>query len=138
MDAHVHDFLPLAAKIAREFGPIPGLSFPEVELAAQEALAHAARLFDPAKGDFPAYAATAMRNALRDLRDRQIRHHRHHIYNLDATTDPSTNSPGPRIGRIPAGDVPVADEAAASESRERLNQALAARTQNEYCCRLFP
>jgi hypothetical protein len=34
MNADVHEFLPLAAKIAREFGPIPGLSFQEVELAA--------------------------------------------------------------------------------------------------------
>jgi hypothetical protein len=30
MNADVHEFLPLAAKIAREFGPIPGLSFPDI------------------------------------------------------------------------------------------------------------
>jgi hypothetical protein len=120
VNADVHEFLPLAAKIAREFGDIPGLPLAEIELTAQEALAHAARLFDPAKGDFPAYAATAMRNALRDLRDRQIRHHRHHVYNLDGTTDASATSPGPRIGQVPAGNVPIADEAAAIESRERL------------------
>lgn len=128
MDEHVHELLPLAAKIAREFGHIPGLSFSEREMAAQEALAHAARLFDPAKGDFAAYAATAMRNALRDLRDRQNRHHRHHIYDLDITTDLSATSPAPRVERIPAGNVPVADDAAAGESRERLNRALAGLT----------
>ena len=128
MDNKLNELLPLAARIAREFSDIPGLSFPEIEMTAQEALAHAARLFDPAKGDFPAYAATAMRNALRDLRDRQIRHHRHHIYTLDATTAASATSPGPRVGQIPAGNTPVADEAAALESSERLNLALAALT----------
>lgn len=66
MEERVNELLPLAAKIAREFSNIPGLPHAEIELAAQEALAHAARLFDPAKGDFTAYAARAMRNALRD------------------------------------------------------------------------
>lgn len=128
MNGDVREFLPLAAKVARDFGPITGLAFPEIELTAQEALAHAARLFDPAKGDFAAYAATAMRNALRDLRDRQIRHHRHHLYNLDPTTDPSATTPEPRKHRIPAEHIRVADEAAANESSERLNLALAALT----------
>lgn len=53
MPTRVTELLPLAAKIAREFDNIPGLPFAEVELSAQEALAHAARLFDPAKGDLP-------------------------------------------------------------------------------------
>ena len=67
METRVIELLPLAAKIAREFGNIPGLPHAEIELAAREALAHAARLFDPAKGDFTAYAARAMRNTLHDL-----------------------------------------------------------------------
>jgi DNA-directed RNA polymerase specialized sigma subunit len=80
MEIQVKELLPLAAKIAREFDNIPGLPHAEIEIVAQEALARAARLFDPAKGDFAAYAATAMRNSLRDLHDRQMRHHQHHIY----------------------------------------------------------
>jgi RNA polymerase sigma factor (sigma-70 family) len=128
MDNKLDGFLPLAARIAREFSDIPGLPLAEIELTAQEALARAARFFDPAKGDFAAYAATAMRNALRDLRDRQIRHHRHHVYNLDATTESSATTPGPRVEQIPAGNAPVFDEAAALESSERLNRALAVLT----------
>jgi DNA-directed RNA polymerase specialized sigma subunit len=61
MDERVYELLPLATKIAREFKNIPGLPHAEIEMAAQEALAHAARLFDPAKGDFATYAARAMR-----------------------------------------------------------------------------
>ena len=91
MEARANELLPLAAKIAREFDSIPGLPHAEIEIAAQEALARAARSFDPTKGDFAVYAATAMRNALRDLHDRQARHHRHHVYNLDVTVN--RNSP---------------------------------------------
>jgi DNA-directed RNA polymerase specialized sigma subunit len=83
MEKMVNEFLPLAAKIAREFSNIPDLHHAEIELAAQEALANAARLFDPDKGEFTAYAARAMRNALRNLYKKQVRHHQHHIYDLD-------------------------------------------------------
>ena len=94
MEARVIELLPLAAKIAREFENIPGLPQSDIEMTAQEALARAARSFDPAKGDFAAYAATAMRNALRDLHERQARHHRHHIYNLDVTATSSDTARG--------------------------------------------
>jgi len=67
MEERVNQLLPLATNIAREFDNIPGLPHAEIELAAHEVLAHAARLFDPAKGDFAAYAARAMRNSLREL-----------------------------------------------------------------------
>jgi len=50
---------------------------------AQEALAAAGRQFDPSKGDFTAYAAQAVRNALRSLYEKQVRHHHHHAYVLD-------------------------------------------------------
>ena len=76
METQLLHLLPLATKIAKEFHNIPGLPHAETELVAQEALARAARLFDPAKGDFTAYAARAMRNTLRDLYERQVRHHR--------------------------------------------------------------
>ena len=118
----MNELLPLAAKIAREFDNVPGLPHAEIEMAAQEALARAASLFDPAKGDFSAYAARAMRNALRDLYDRQLRHHQHHIYDLDV---PATLSSDPRIQAVQALHAkPVDQDAAALESRNRLEQAM--------------
>jgi len=123
MEAQVKELLPLAAKIAREFDNIPGLPHAEIEMAAQEALARAARLFDPAKGDFSAYAARAMRNALRDLYDRQLRHHQHHVYDLNA---PATLSSEPRVQALPAlNEKSAHQDAAALESGKRLEQALA-------------
>ena len=124
MEARVIELLPLAAKIAREFENIPGLPFAEIELAAQEALAHAARLFDSAKGDFTAYAARAMRNVLRDLYERQVRHHQHHVYDLDVPTSFSATSAEARVQKIPSEAEPLADQAAALESGKRLGQAL--------------
>lgn len=82
-DAEIAKFLPLARHIARDFTNIPGLSLAEIEIQAQEALAAAARQFDPAKGNFTAYASQAVRNALRSLYQRQVRHHKHHAYVLD-------------------------------------------------------
>jgi RNA polymerase sigma factor (sigma-70 family) len=124
MEERVNELLPLAAKIAREFSNIPGLPHAEIELAAQEALAHAARLFDPAKGDFTAYAARAMRNALRDLYERQVRHHQHHVYDLDLPATQFT-TPEARIQQVPALDFPLADQAAAAlESGKRLEMAM--------------
>jgi RNA polymerase sigma factor (sigma-70 family) len=128
MEARVNEFLPLAAKIAREFGNIPGLPDAEIELTAQEALAHAARLFDPAKGDFAAYAARAMRNALCDLYERQVRHHQHHVYNLDVPITQSATNPEARVQQVPARDRPLADHAAALESGKRLEIAMSTLT----------
>ncbi len=123
MEKWVIELLPLAAKISREFSNIPGLPHAEIEMAAQEALARAVSLFDPAKGDLTAYAARAMRNALRDLYDRQLRHHQHHVYDLDV---PATLSSEPRIQAVPAlNGKPADQDAAALESGKRLEQALA-------------
>ena len=124
MEARVNELLPLATEIAREFSNIPGLPHAEIELAAQEALAHAARLFDPTKGDFTAYASRAMRNTLRDLYERQIRHHQHHVYNLDLPATQYATTPEARIQQVPAPNV-LTDQAAALESSERLEQAMA-------------
>lgn len=125
MEAQAIGLLPLAAKIAREVANIPGLPHAEIELAAQEALAHAARLFNPAKGDFTAYADRAMRNTLRDLYERQVRHHQHHVYDLDLPATLSTTTPEARVQQIPAADVPMADHAAAAlESGKRLELAM--------------
>jgi len=38
MDAEIEKLLPLARHIARDFSDIPGLSLPEIEIHAQEAL----------------------------------------------------------------------------------------------------
>ena len=123
MENQMLQLLPLATKIAREFHNIPGLPHAEIELAAQEALAHAARLFDAAKGDFTAYAARAMRNTLRDLYERQVRHHRHHVYNLDLPVTQSGTTPEARIQQVPSPNA-LTDQAAALESSERLEQAM--------------
>lgn len=128
MEAQVIQLLPLAAKIAREFDNIPGLPYAEIELAAQEALGHAARLFDPAKGDFTAYAARAMRNTLRDLYERQVRHHQHHVYDLDLPVTQFATTPEARIQQVPARDRPLADHAAALESGKRLEMAMSTLT----------
>lgn len=125
MAERVNELLPLASKIAREFSNILGLPHAEIELTAQEALAHAARLFDPAKGDFAVYAACAMRNRLRDLHERQLRHHQHHIYDLDLPITQSATTQEARVQQVPARDRPLADQAAALESGKRLEQAMA-------------
>ncbi len=125
MEERVNELLPLAAKIAREFSNIPGLPHAEIDLAAQEALANAARHFDPSKGDFTAYASRAMRNALRDLYERQARHHRHHIYDLDLPITESATHPEARVQQIQDAAFPLAYEAAAAlESAERLKLAM--------------
>jgi len=123
MEKMVNEFLPLAAKIAREFSNIPGLPHAEIELAAQEALANAARLFEPEKGELTAYAARAMRNALRDLYEKQVRHHQHHVYDLDIPATQFT-TPEARIQQVPAQGASLPDLAAALESRKRLETAI--------------
>jgi RNA polymerase sigma factor (sigma-70 family) len=120
----VLELLPLAAKIAREFANIPGLPHSEIEMAAQEALANAARLFDPSKGEFTAYASRAMRNALRDLYERQVRHHQHHVYDLDLPATQAT-SPEARVQQVAGSEAPLPDLAAAMESMRRLQAAMA-------------
>ena len=68
METLVKELLPLATKIAREFDNISGLPHAKIEMAAQQALARAARLFDPTKGDFSAYAAiTTLRERVESM-----------------------------------------------------------------------
>ena len=125
MEALVNSALGLAAKIAREFRDIPGLPHAEIEITAREALARAAAGYDPQKGIFEAYAATAIRNALRDLRERQMRHHRHHAYILDETTA-GEDSDRPKFrDKIPAASPPIGHQAAFAESRALLDRAMA-------------
>jgi RNA polymerase sigma factor (sigma-70 family) len=125
MEALVNSALGLAAKIAREFRDIPGLPHAEIEMTAREALARAAAGYDPQKGAFEAYAATAIRNALRDLRDRQARHHRHHAYILDETTT-GDDSDRPKFrDKLPASSPPIDHQVALAESRALLARAMA-------------
>jgi RNA polymerase sigma factor (sigma-70 family) len=83
MQPDIEPHLHLACRLAREFSNIPGLGFAEIEMTAQEALARAFSHHDASKGEFPPYAAQAIRNALKSLYDKQVRHHRHHSYILD-------------------------------------------------------
>jgi len=125
MDAEIEKLLPLARHIARDFSNIPGLSLPEIEIHAQEALAAAGCKFDPIKGDFTAYASQAVRNALRSLYERQLRHHQHHAYVLDqpggmqsTQTDLVQNTPD-------KGQESVATKVSRAESIAALNKAMA-------------
>ena len=112
IEERINELLPLAARIAREFSNIPGLPHAEIEIVAQEALTRAAHAFDSTKGDFTAYASTAMRNALRDLYERQCRHLRHHLltgkfpYRFDPKRDPIdiilNENPVPLRERLPS------------------------------------
>lgn len=125
MEQRINELLPLAEKIAREFDNIPGLPYAEINLAAQEALANAGRLFDPEKGNFTSYAATAMRNALRDLYEKQVRHHRHHAYILDQPISQSASATSEAaIQAIPSPVSPPLELAAILESRDRLTAAM--------------
>ena len=123
---HVTKLLPLADKIAQEFDNIPGMPHAEIALAAQEALAHAARLYDPAKGDFTAYASRAMRNALRDLYERQVRHHKHHVYGADFLNQQSTCGEPVAFRALPSDSPMVELAVAAQESNQRLELAMQA------------
>jgi RNA polymerase sigma factor (sigma-70 family) len=122
MDAEIEKLLPLARHIAKDFTNIPGLSLAEIEIQAQEALAAAARQFDPTKGDFTPYASQAVRNALRSLYQKQVRHHHHHAYVLDQAlkstqTDLVHNTPDKK-------QESVATQVNRAESIEALRRAM--------------
>lgn len=124
MIEQINELLPLSEKIAREFDNIPGLPHAEIAIVAQEALANAARLYDPAKGDFTAYASHAMRNALRDLYERQVRHHQHHLYGIDFADQQSTCGEAVQF-RVQSNESPKVELAvAALESNQRLELAM--------------
>jgi len=124
ISAREHEWLPLAEKLAREFANIPGLPHAEILITAQEALTHAARLYDPAKDDFAAYASHAIRNALRDLYDRQVRHYKHHEYGVDFSDQQSTCGV-PVPFRAQSNESPKVELAvAAQESNQRLELAM--------------
>ena len=124
-DDLVEQNLGLARMIAYEYANIPGASMDEVVAEAGTALAAAARAFDPAKGQFTAYAGRAIRNALNSFFTRQLRYVKVHELTLDAaaTTSTSTNATGPKDYPDTGADVVLA--ARAAESRRILEEVLA-------------
>ena len=83
-DDLIEQHLGLARMIAYEYANIPGASIDEIIAEADNALAAAGRAFDPAKGQFTAYASRAIRNALNSLFTRQLRHVRVHEFSVGA------------------------------------------------------
>ncbi len=124
MDDKINALLPLAAAMARKFDNIPGLPFAEIEMTAQEALAKAARAYEPGKGPFQPYAARAIQNALRDLYERQVRHLKHHSYELDQTSPGgTTREPAPAIQKVADPVARTAGGVAAENETNRLLHA---------------
>ncbi len=124
-DDLIEQHLGLARMIAYEYANIPCASMDEVIAEAETALAAAGRAFDPAKGQFTAYAGRAIRNALNSFFTRQLRYVRVHDFSLDAepTTSASTGSSARKDHADPGADVPLA--ARAAESRRILEAVLA-------------
>ena len=65
--------LGLAEVISLEYNNIPGVLPAETQSEAQQALFRASQTFDPERGEFAAYAARAIRNALNSLYAKQLR-----------------------------------------------------------------
>ncbi len=126
MEQDIEPHLPLARRLAREFSNIPGLTLAEIEITAQEALARAFRQHDAFKGEFPPYAAQAIRNALKSLYDQQVRHHRHHKYVLDEVIPSDGNSTqAARIQNVEDVGLPsVPKQARFNESKALLDKLL--------------
>jgi RNA polymerase sigma factor (sigma-70 family) len=124
MDDEINALLPLASAMARKFDNIPGLPFAEIEITAQEALAKAARVYEPGKGPFRPYAARAIQNALRDLYERQVRHLHHHSYELDQTKQgETTQAPAAAVQKVADPAARTAGGVAAESETNRLLQA---------------
>ena len=121
----VEQHLGLARMIAYEYANIPGASMDEVISEADNALAAAGRSFDPAKGQFTAYAGRAIRNALNSLFARQVRYVKVHEFSLDAEPA-SAESTGSLAGKHDHADpsVDVSLAARAQESRGILEEVL--------------
>jgi RNA polymerase sigma factor (sigma-70 family) len=128
MEPDIKPHLPLARRLAREFSNIPGLGLAEIEITAQEALARAYRQHDVSKGEFPPYAAQAIRNALKSLYDQQVRHHRHHIYVLDEVAPSDGNST--QVARVhnlkDYSNPSVPDQARFNQSKALLDKLMGA------------
>lgn len=124
-DNLVEQHLGLARMIAYEYANIPGATLDEIIAEAQNALAAAGRAFDPAKGQFTAYAGRAIRNALNDYFGKQLRYVKANEFILDDDANRSASTaatPEPR-DRDPAADVTL--DVRAAESRRILQEVIA-------------
>jgi RNA polymerase sigma factor (sigma-70 family) len=124
LSKQLDELLPLAEKIARDFGNIPGLPHAEIVMTAQEALARALPQHRSEKGELRAYVVQAMKNALRDLYERQMRHHQHHEYGVDFL-DRGSVGEAPSNPATPIDESPrIEYQVAARESAEKLALAM--------------
>lgn len=123
----VENHLGLAQVIACEYSNIPFATLDEIVAEAQKALASAARHFDAEKGQFTAYAARAIRNALNSLYEKQLRYARAHDFSLDTPEHGSgETTESPRINNLTDGSPHLSVEIRARESRRVLEEVLAA------------
>src|SRR5271166_2164517 len=123
-DDIVEQNLALARMIAYEYANIPGASLNEVVAEAESALASAGRGFDPAKGEFTAYAARAIRNTLNTFFAKQLRYVKAHEFILDKPTHDSASTADAQhaLHRDPAADVAL--DVRAAESRRVLEEVI--------------
>ena len=118
--------LGLAQVIACEYANIPFASLDEITAEANKALAAAARQFDPAKGEFTAYAGRAIRNALNSLYEKQLRYAQAHDFSLDVPQHGSgETTESPRVQNLPDASLNMTVEIRARESRRVLEEVLA-------------
>ena len=120
----VEQHLGLARMIAYEYANIPGASLDEVVAEAENALASAGRGFDPAKGEFTAYAGRAIRNALNSYFAKQLRYVKAHEFILDKPVHDSVSTEAVQsaLHRDPAADVTL--DVRAAESRRVLEEVV--------------
>ena len=132
-DTLFREALPLADKIAGGYANIPGMTTDDLRAVAHAALHRAALAFDAARGEFEAYAAQAIRNALNSLHQKEARHARQVVPEADlalsAFTTAGSTAPGQRL---PDEFQDVLAQVRSQESRrvlENLLASLPARTQ---------
>jgi len=115
-------YLPLVETIALEYCNVPNASRDELVSEGQTALLSAARSFDSTRGDFIAYASTAIRNRLNDFYEKQVRRAEVFPQSIDSgqPADASTSAPE----HFPDETVDVRLAARRSESARILREAL--------------
>ena len=124
-DTLFHAHLLLAKKIAGGYANIPGVSMDDVRAVAQVALHRAAQAFDPERGEFEAYAARAIRNALNSLHQKEARHARQHMPEADLAVSASTEGSTAPSQRLPDEFQDVLSQVRSQESRRVLEAVLA-------------
>ena len=130
METHpklIEENLGLAQIIAVDYLNIPGATLGEVLSDAYEALTRAAGGFDPAKGDFEPYAATAIRNALNSLYHKQMKLAKMFPKSLDdCSADPTADASSVEspIARVADRKADVVRNVRRMESKDVLEEVL--------------